>query len=91
MAEKKVVNRFAELLALKERRENRKYTRRDIRDETGVSLNSIQNWIHNQTTQYSATQIDVFAKFFGCEPGELFTWEEVREAPEFKTPLAVPF
>lgn len=80
----RVVNRFAELLAIKERRDGRSYSRRDIEALTGISTTSIQNWYHNRNTQYSTVQIDAFAKFFGVTPGDLFMWEESskEESPE---------
>ena len=90
MAKKRVVNRFAELLAIKEREDGRRYTRRDIQDATGVSLQSIQNWFHNETTQFSARQLGIFADFLGCEPGDLITWTEGGESPEIKTLHAIP-
>lgn len=90
---RRVVNRFAELLAIKERREGRTWTRRELETDTGISLTSIQNWIHNRNTQYSIVQIEAIAKFLGVQPGDLFMWEEVQESrgesPEIKTPLAV--
>jgi len=92
---KRVVNRFAELLAIKERREGRTWTRRELETDTGISLTSIQNWIHNRNSQYSATQIDALAKFLGCEPGDLFMWEDAQgwneESPENETALAPAF
>ncbi len=90
---RRVVNRFAELLAIKERRERRTWTRRELEIDIGVSLTSIQNWIHNRNTQYSIVQIEAIAKFLGVQPGDLFMWEDVQEgggeSPEIKTPLAV--
>lgn len=92
---KRVVNRFAELLAIKERREGRTWTRRELEEDTGISLTSIQNWIHNRNSQYSAVQIDALAKFLGVEPGDLFMWDEVQdnggESPEYETELALGF
>lgn len=92
---KRVVNRFAELLAIKERREGRTWTRRELEADTGISLTSIQNWIHNRNSQYSAVQIDALAKFLGVEPGDLFIWEEHEngdtESPEIETALALEF
>lgn len=92
---KRVVNRFAELLALKERRDGRRYTRREIETATGVSMTSIQNWVLNRSTMYSIVQMDAFARFLGCQPEDLFTWEEVDEtggeSPENETALAPMF
>lgn len=84
---KRVVNRFQELLALKERRENRRYSRRDLEEITGMSITSIQNWIHNRVTQYQEPQILAFCDFFKCTPGDLLIIEEI-EHPEIETPLA---
>lgn len=92
---RRVVNRFSELLALKERHEQRSYTRREIADLTGISLTSVQNWASNNTTRYDEAQILAFCDFFGCSPGELLVLENVLDThedseKELKTPLATP-
>lgn len=88
---KRIVNRFGELLALKERRDGHRYTRREIEAATGASLTSIQNWILNRSTMYSIIQMDAFCRFLECRPEDLFTWEEYEpgeEFPENETALA---
>lgn len=88
---KRIVNRFGELLALKERRDGHRYTRRELETATGVSLTSIQNWILNRSTMYSTVQMEAFCDFLECHPGDLFTWQEYREgeeSPENETALA---
>jgi len=68
----KLKNRFSELLAIKERTEERKISRRQIAETTGISLTSVQNWASNSITQYGQEQILAFCKFFECTPGDLF-------------------
>lgn len=80
----KVQNRFAELLAIKERVEERRISRRSVADETGISLSSVQNWASNRLTRYDALQIATFCRYFGCKPGDLIVLAE----EERKTPLA---
>lgn len=91
---KRIVNRFGELLALKERRDNHRYTRREIERLTGVSMTSIQNWILNRSTMYSIVQMDAFCRFLDCRPEDLFTWQEFEvgdETPDNETALAIGF
>ena len=91
---RRVVNRFSELLALKERHEQRSYSRREISEMTGISLTSVQNWATNNTTRYDEAQILAFCDFFNCNLGDLLIMEEVLNPEdtetENKTSLAVP-
>ena len=79
MSERRIVNRFEELLAQKERRDGQRYSRQAISDITGISVTSVQNWASNTTTRFDAKQILVFSDFLECEPGDLFAIEEVQE------------
>ena len=86
-----VQTRFAELLARKERLEQRRISRRKIAEETGMSLNSVQNWATNHVESFYAAQIIAFCEYFDCEPGELLVIEEFPNTPEIKTPLIAAF
>lgn len=93
---KRIVNRFSELLKAKERREHRTYTRRDLEQELGISITSIQNWMHNRSVQLYVTHWERIAEFLGLQdPGDLFIWEEHdngdTESPENETAFALEF
>lgn len=61
-----IKTRFKELLARKERLEGRTITRRDVADETGVSLTSIQNYALNKVTRFDAEVLIGLCRYFGC-------------------------
>ncbi len=83
-----VRNRFKELLAIKERRDGRRYTRREMEAITGVTLKTVQGWANNRATQFHSQQIEAFCEFFECELGDLLILEEVESSPEIETTLA---
>ena len=85
---KLVQNRFGELLARKERREKRSISRRQVAQETGVSLSSVQNWATNSVTRYDADQILMFCLYLDCSPGDLLIIEESSSEGQTKTLLA---
>lgn len=89
MTHKRVVNRFEELLAQKERRDGRRYSREEIAEITGISVTSIQNWALNRTTRFDAKQILAFCDFFECTMGDLFVIEDVENSPDFLTEALV--
>jgi len=84
---KQVRNRFNELLAVKERKVKRSISRRQIAEDTGISLSSVHNWATNQVTRYDGSQILAFCEYLECSPGDLLIIEDV-EAGQTKTLLA---
>ena len=84
----KVQNRFAELLAKKERIEERRISRRIVAEETGISLSSVQNWASNSLTRFDSHQIAVFCDYLQCEPGDLIVLAREDVEGQMKTPLA---
>jgi DNA-binding Xre family transcriptional regulator len=66
-----IETRFAELVAIKARKEKRRISRRMVVEETGISLTSIQNWANNNVTQFHQDQIVAFCKYFDCTIDEL--------------------
>ena len=89
MAEKRVVNRFAELLAAKARREDRRITIQDVVEETGLARGTVDNYTHNTVSRFDAPVIKALCDYLGCEPGDLIIMEGA-ESPEIETPLLVP-
>ena len=83
-----VRNRFNELLAVKERKEGRSISRRQIAEDTGISLSSVHNWATNQVTRYDGLQIATFCEYLNCSPGDLLIIEEVTIEGQRKTLLA---
>jgi putative transcriptional regulator len=65
-----VHNRFTELLALKECKEGRRITFREIARETGVHESTLSNWA-KQVSRFDADTIEALCKFFECGIGDL--------------------
>lgn len=69
----KIQNRLAELVAIKARKENKpRITQREIRESTGVSLDTINRWINNKARQYDVRTIALFCDYLQCTTGDLF-------------------
>lgn len=79
MAGKKVVNRFKELLAVKERREMRSISQRDVAAATGISRSAIDSYATNTPTRYDAHVILALCEYFDCTPGDLLVIETASE------------
>jgi DNA-binding Xre family transcriptional regulator len=71
----KVVNRFNEQVARKERREDRRITNAVIQDETGLALNTISDWRRNNVTRFDAEVILLLCRWVPCSVGELLVIE----------------
>jgi DNA-binding Xre family transcriptional regulator len=87
---KTVLNRFNELLAIKQRQEKRAISRRQVARETKISLSSINNWANNAIIRFDALQIAAFCQYFRCTVDELLIIvdSESDALPELKTPLS---
>lgn len=80
MAKRVVVNRFAELLAAKARREGRgKISRGEVSQATGLAMATIDTYARNEVTRFDAQVIKALCDYFECEPGDLLVLEEVDE------------
>ena len=87
MAQRRITNRFMELLAAKARREGRgKISISQVIEETGLSRGTVDGYVHNTITRYDAHVILALCDYLGCQPGDLLVREEL-EAPEMKTAL----
>jgi len=86
MAKKIVTNRFAELLARKERIERRRITRATAAAETGIAKSTIQTYARNEVTLYAGHIVATLCDYLGCEIGELLVIEDTDEQQE--TPFA---
>ena len=71
---KKIVNRFAEHLAVKERRESRKITQRDIEAETGIAKTTVGRYLRNESKFYETRVVAIICKYLGIDPSDFFAW-----------------
>lgn len=89
MAERRVVTRLGELLAAKARREGKPRIKpQEVQDATGLSRNTIDNYLHNTLTRFDAPVLLQLCDYFECTPGDLLVIEEV-ETPESEAAFPV--
>lgn len=72
-------NRFAELVAEKERRTGRKWTYEDISKATGIAASTLSAYARNKVQRFDAVTLIAFMQFFDCAIGDLFILEEKSE------------
>jgi transcriptional regulator with XRE-family HTH domain len=93
MKRQRLVNRFQELVAVKERREGRRISQRTAAEEMGLTQVTIGRYSRNELSRYDESIVLAMCNYLGCTVGELLVIEEFEEAggesPEIKTPLAV--
>jgi len=82
-----VKTRFKELLAIKEQREERRISRVDVVNETGLSRYAIDGWANNTLRQTNLEDIAILSDYLGVDPSDLFVYsiedsEGEQEAPE---------
>lgn len=70
--------RVKELIAIKERRENRRLTIRTIAKETGLMRNTVAGYMNNTTTRLDLPILEVWRDYLGVTTPELFV-DEVGE------------
>lgn len=67
--------RLKELIAEKERKENRRITYGDIADETHVSTRTLSLMATQKMKSIGVGTIERLAEYFDCEPGDLIIRE----------------
>lgn len=72
----KVVNRLAELVAQKQRREDRKITQTTIAEETGLSYGTVSDWMNNRASAYKESTILVLCEWVPCDVSDLLVIED---------------
>lgn len=90
MAKKRVLyNRFAELLAVKERREGRKISQREIADTINAALNTVNIIAQNKPTAYIHREtIEKLMDYLEVTHAEFFETVLVdKESPEMESSL----
>jgi len=75
-------NRIKELIARKERIERRKLTYKVLEQETGISSQSIENWLMDKGVYIGRPQIEIFCEYFDCDISDLFILVEGAEEDE---------
>lgn len=71
MTNKRVYNRFDELLAIKARKSGRVITRADAAREMGLVVQSVARWGNNQITQFDTKYIVAFCEYLDCSISDL--------------------
>lgn len=85
--QRRITNRFMELLAAKARRENRgRISIAQVIEETGLARGTVDGYVHNTITRYDAHVIQMLCDYLDCKPGDLLVMEEVED-PQMKTAL----
>lgn len=78
-------NRFKELLAVKERREGRTISQREVAKEIGAALNTVNNIAQNKPIQYMhRITIEKMLTYFNVSHNEFF--ETVEESDDDEAP-----
>jgi transcriptional regulator with XRE-family HTH domain len=86
----RIVNRYQELLARKERREGRRITQRTAAAETGLTTTTIGHYARNEISRYDEPTLLILCNYLGCAVGEFLVMEDVdneEESPENETAL----
>jgi transcriptional regulator with XRE-family HTH domain len=90
----RIVNRYQELLARKERHEGRRITQRTAAEETGLTTVTIGRYARNEVSRYDEPILLILCNYLGCTIGEFLVMEDVdneEESPENETALAPAF
>lgn len=87
---KRVLNRFKELVARKERRDAKRYTIENISRTLGTTAVTVRAWMNNEVTRYDADKILAMCEFLECEVSDLLVIEEAEEAESGNKFAALP-
>jgi transcriptional regulator with XRE-family HTH domain len=79
MRQKRLKNRFSELLAAHERKTGRKWTYEDISKVTGISTSTLSAYAQNKVRRFDAVTVEPLLSFFGCDVSDFFIVEEEEE------------
>jgi len=81
MAKRRLLNRLAEHIAKKERRENRTISNRSIAEHTGLSRSTVDGYVRNDRQQYDVNNIMLLCDHLGIDPVTDFWVVELVESP----------
>lgn len=83
-----IINRFRELLAIKERKEKRTISQREVAAVTGIAKTTVDRYARNEVLQYDVKVLLLMVDYLECGLGDFLAVEtEEIEDPEIKTPL----
>ncbi|MCL4300580.1 MAG: helix-turn-helix domain-containing protein [Anaerolineae bacterium] len=74
--------RLKELIAEKERREGVKITYRDLKEATGINLNTVTAMANNRMKHVGLNTIERLTDFFNCAVGDLIIKEADHSRPK---------
>jgi DNA-binding Xre family transcriptional regulator len=72
----KVANRFKELVAIKERRDDRRWTYREISAATGINPATLTRFANQRHEQMDLKTLAKLCEFLSCKVGELLILED---------------
>lgn len=73
---KRIVNRFDELLKVRERRENRRIYMSEIANKTDLAVNTVRDYLRNEVRRPDLITVAKICVWLGIHPSEFFTWVE---------------
>jgi DNA-binding Xre family transcriptional regulator len=88
MKQQRLKNRFRELLGIKERKESRRISQREVAEQTGIAKATVDRIARQETTRFDEHVILALCNYLECGVGDLFIIEEVDEEGQTKTLLA---
>lgn len=71
-------NRVAELLAVKFGGAD-KVNLAEVHRATGLAYDTVQDWYMNRVQRFDAPKLEAWCKYFGCQVGDLLTYEADSE------------
>jgi putative transcriptional regulator len=57
----------------------KKMTQKELAEATGIRPATVSSMYHETIKRIEVEQIEALCKVFECQPGELFTYEEIEE------------
>lgn len=75
----RILNRFEELLAVKQRRDGVRLSYRDVSDATGINKNTISFWVRNFVTNFDSEILVALCEYLECDVGDLLYYEPDKE------------
>lgn len=68
-------NKFFVLVNIKEQREGRRITNKEIARSTGVSMPTITRWMRNEVSKIDTPVLEAFCRYFECDIADLLYLE----------------
>lgn len=68
-----MISKLASLVGRKQEQENKVINVATIAHETGVSRQTVYNWLAGDVRRFDADTIEAFCEYFECDVGDLLT------------------